>query len=1441
MLLSFSVRDERSQEMHDVEVTAEPASSVSSLLAALPVAVDDRPCFVGSEAIDPGSVLAESPVVSGVTLSIGAPGPDPRTWPPSAVGILGVIAGPDAGGTCWLPPKSHAIARNASAALRLDDQHVSRRQHAVLNINASGEATVSDVGSTDGTRVDGMEIKGPEPLTAASVVEIGENRLRWVPLPSVSLRATRSPDGRLDFDRAYAPAPGFRRSEETLPNEEASGSNVKAMVVSAAGPLVLGGAATVMTGQPTMLLFCLLGPVSAGATWFFDRKQRASRLEEQAKERAKAVAAIKAKVATEETTRRGLAPDVVDVTLMATGAGRGLWPRNADSPHGLVLRVGTVDKPAAIDLRGDPWEGFEPPVVRNVPVTADLRSVGVLGVVGPSDSTAAMVRWLLVQLATLRSPDDLRVAVVTSSDGADLAWARWLPHLSGGEASTTPAWIGNTPATRKARVEELKELVVGRLAEKGSHHDLRFAEDVVVVLDGALKLRSLPGMRQVLRDGPGVGVYTICVDRTDMNECHGLCELGGSTLRLTPTRDQPTISAIPEGLDGHAAERLARALSPMRDRLTLAGAEAAVPYPVRFLDLLGIDVPTPEDVLGLWSADEGPTTEVPLGADGSGTVSVDVARQGPHTMLGGATGAGKSILLQTLVTSLLMANRPDELNLVLVDFKGGSAFLPFVRCPHVVALIRSTGETPADVFDEAAADRVLASVRAEVRRRESMLAKYGGEIDAYWRARRRQPLEALPRLVLILDEFARVLEVSSEFLKELVNVAAKGRSLGMHLVLATQSLQGKLSAELKNNIELRITLRQNEPADSMEVLNAPDAATIPGRLRGRGMILCTKDETRQPHAFQSGYLGNPPPAEGAAPARVRIVEWAAVGMPRPEERVDHGDALTDQALVITTIEEAASRLGLRAPFRPLREPLPAVVPLEALEDMTSEPAPAGAVPFGLLDDPAAQAQPSAFLDLDGTDRLLIAGGPQSGRTTAARALITSLVTRFRPDQAHLYVVESDPDGLADYAGLPHCGAVLAPDEPDRIRRFVVWLDAEVQRRSAARFGRRTGAPDPAIVVIIDGWEHFENRSDPNFVETSLFANLREVVQAGPPLRVHVVPIGGQALMEGKMSGQYSQRLLLRFPKEDTRRQHVPSDSVRPPILKGRAVDAASGLHVQICRPEATAADLVKRATRRRKGAGRPQLGELPRHFPSMPVDTNLDELPPVEPPTPTWIPIGMGGPDVSVVGVDLFDTGPHLLLVSGPTGSGRTNAAAVVVHGLRRAGINVLVVAPPRSPLPRLVPDDFGVQVITDTTVKDIALREAAKLFGDSRYAVVMDDCDQLTITPSEAGFQDAPTLLEEISKPAALGRQALVLCGDASPILSGQRRSLARALEEVMTSGSRLLLTPGTPQTAREHGFTLETDQFLAGPPGRGYLALGQSILLAQLAFPDQKSRADT
>jgi len=1414
---------------------AEPEASVASVLAALPFQIGDEPCFVGAVRLEPGSSLAECALVPGCILTIGAPGRDSWSLLAELAGAVRVLEGPDAGQVIWLPAGRHEVSRDAAATVSLPDPQVSRR-HAELSVTVDGRASVRDLGSNNGTAVEGVEIEQSTPLPPGAALTVGNSRLEWVPLPPPARPPRRSRDGRLDFDRAFARLPALTPARVRLPEspERAAGGNRLAAVLTAlVTPMAMAAVSAYLIHNPAYLAMGLLGPAGVGMQQVLERRQRSARKRQTEQDRTQVAGSVAQTLRTQERLLRAGAPDMIDLTLVATGWRPGVWPRNARSGDGLVLRVGTGERRAEIEFDGPTWPGLPEPVLRGVPVTIDLRAAGVLGLVGPPKATTAMARSLLVQLASLRSPEDLRIVVVTAADDDELAWTAWLPHVDAGEAANVPCRVGNTAPTRRARITELRDLVIARTgADRGdaARGGARTpaGEEVVLFLDGALSLRHLPGMATVLRDGPPVGVYTVAVDQAGMNEASAECAVGetGEVL-ITRTRTEHPITARADQIGRAQAERMARALSPLRDRLTLGGAEAAVPYPVRFLNLLDLTVPTPADVLSRWAARPGPTTSVPLGADGSGTVSVDLAQQGPHTMLGGATGAGKSILLQTLVTSLLMANRPDELNLVLVDFKGGSAFLPFIGCPHVVGFIRSTGESAADVFDEAAAQRVLASVRAEVRRRESLLARYGGEIDELWRSANHPPA-TLPRLVMIFDEFARVLESSPGFLKELVNVAAKGRSLGMHLVLATQSLQGKLSPELKNNIDLRITLRQNEVADSVEVLGVPDAAAIPGRLRGRGMILCTKDEARTPTLFQSGYLGDPPPDGRAAAARVRTVDWAQTGSPRPQEQRTTDGRATDQEIAIAAVEQAAARLAVPSPFRPLLPPLPAVLNLTDLAAAATATIPATAVPYGLLDAPEAQRQPAAVLDLAGSDRLLVAGGPQSGRTTVATTLLTGLVTRFSAEQVHLYAIEREPGGLSAFASRPHCGGVFAPTEPDRIRRFIDWLEAEVDRRADQRFSLSTARVRPWIVVVIDGWEHFENRSDPTFIETSLVQSLRRVIATGPPLGVHVIPLGGQDLIAGKLSGMFAQRVVLAFPKEDTRRSYLPSGVTSPPSLPGRAVEAGTGLHLQVCwtgpDPAEAGADSPL--------PGRPGPGG-PVRFRPMPARLGFADLPAADPAAPAaWIPLGVGGSSVDPVGVDLFEDDTNLMLVSGAPGSGRTTAAVAIIHRLRAAGIGVLAVAPPRSPLPTLLPEDAGVRIVNATTIKDADLREAAAGFGEGRFAVVLDDCDQITVEPTLGKFgAEEPTLLSQLAGPGARGRYALVLCGDILPILSRRRPSLSRIVAEIAASGWRLVLCPASRSLSREYGLELEPDQLFAGPPGRGYLIKGSRPTLVQLA----------
>jgi S-DNA-T family DNA segregation ATPase FtsK/SpoIIIE len=1412
---------------HDVEIEFDPAASTSSLLAALPVDVRGRPVFAGPARLGPGGTLGESPLTAGVVISVGAPSPDLGAIPGDAAGVLRVVSGPDAGHWTWIPAGSGAVVgRGDNADLLLTDPKASR-PHAEVTVEAAlvdPAVMVRDLGSANGTTVGGVPVQGPTRLPEHGGFEIGDSLIEWIPLDRVKPGWRRSPDGRVEFTRRFHNAPEPEPATVGLPpspHESARGAVL--LMTSIGAPLAIGLVMWAMTQSIAFLAMTVITPLTFGGQHFYEKRRKKTETADFVKEQNRAKTEIATAVAAQEQIRRLNDPDELSLTLSALGALPRLWTKRLAGPDALTVRVGTRDEPAAVQLTGDRWKGLEKPKLRAVPVTVDLRATGVLGLVGDRPMVEGLARWLLVQLATRRSPEDLLLAVLSRDDGRHLRWTRWLPHLDTGLDGDAPCRIGVAPTSVMNRVRELQVLVEGRLKHAEDEQGMvSFDSDVVVVLDGAHELRNLTGMRTILTRGPEVGVYAVCLDETDINECRGRVAVGADgRLEVVRTFSAGAERATAETTTLQDAERIARLLAPLRDRAHASGAEGAIPYPVRYLDLLAIHTPTPDDVLGLWRDHPGPTTRVPLGADAQGTVDVDIAVQGPHTMLAGATGAGKSILLQTLVVSLLLHNRPDELNLLLVDFKGGAAFQSFEVCSQVVGVITSTGNTPEDTFDAAAAERVLTSIRAEVQRRERLLAAYGGEISAYLE-RRPAGEPPLPRLLMVFDEYARVLDAAPDFVKELVNVAGKGRSLGMHLLLATQSLVGKLTGEMKNNIELRISLRQNQADESMEVLDVPDAAAIPGRLRGRGLILSTKDEPRLAKPFQAGYLGAPPPTAAAPPATVRIVDWPAVGDSRPQEADTSSDQPTDQELLIAAIEQATNRLGLPRPFRPLLPALPVDLGLDTLTAVATEPCPDGALPFGLFDEPARQAQPPAVLSLTGDDRLMIAGGAGSGRSTAVRALIHSAVARYSPDDLHLYVIEQKP-GLAAYEGLPHCGGVFGPAEPGRIRNFVGWLGAETERRIAVQFD--LGERPPTLLVLIDGWELFHDPADGNSIATSMVGVLRQVISDGPKVGVHVVVACGRGPLTSKPADLFNQRLVLPFPSADVVRSQLPTGSMMPLAVRGRAADAGTGRHLQIARPEESAEVLVGRL------AVRPAVFRPARAFPPLPRRVHSADLwqrPVPADVTADWIPLGLGGPEVTPVGVDLF-AGPQSLLVSGPGKSGRSSVAATTVLGLTAIGVGCVVLCPPRSPLVELLSGRPRVAVLVGPKLSDELVRTAAQALGTERIVLVADDCESLEVTATSKNFDELPTLLEEAISPPMLGRMGLVLCGNGYALLEG-RRPLTNLTRRVLDDGTRVLLTPTVPGVAREHRIILEADQYLAGPPCRGYLAREREQLLVQL-----------
>ncbi len=785
--------------------------------------------------------------------------------------------------------------------------------------------------------------------------------------------------------------------------------------------------------------------------------------------------------------------------------------------------------------------------VGGMPVTVALAGAGNVSIVGNRETTFGLVRALIAQLATLHSPDDLQLGLVAPSTRLqEFSGFGLLPH------SILEEWDGPVPGRRVA--PDVRSMA-GLLGPELSQRAARFAArqrgaagsragsetPLIIFLDDTDRTAggmSMPHGLSPLQLGvtvvslvtervrePGETRVRLTVSEPAATDDAAEVEVGPSVWiddeRLEPALEP--MDAHPDTMSTTLFASLASRLAPLRLSVASRDGDGAGARELDALELLGIESiaqVSPEN----WPVHTNDSfLKVPVAIDDSGAiVSIDLKESahggmGPHGICIGATGSGKSEFLRTLVLSLANSHSPEDLAMILVDYKGGAAFTPFATLPHIAGLIDNLAD------DAGLIQRARASIEGEIVRRQRLLKDAGSfaSIADYRTARRELPeLAPMPHLFLVIDEFGELLTAEPEFIDLLLQIGRIGRALGIHLLLASQRIEGGRLRGLESYLSYRVGLRTFSEQESAVILETPDAFHLPA-VPGYGYL---KVDTTVYTRFKAAYVSGAVPDASQRDIDSTDEQWGVFELPtyntieasrQSLERGAPESAAPARRITSTIIDEVVRRLRAGVvPTAPIWLPvLSERFPLFQIVD-NSKRKPLH-IPLGILDDPARQAQGPWELDLTASGgHFAIIGAPQTGRSTFLRAFAAGAATTHTPREITMYGLDLTGSGLARLEGFPHVGGVATRGSREEQLRLLEELQGMLRQRedvfrshrieSLGHFrtlhaaGQLPMIISPDVVLLVDGY--YSARTE--FEE--LEAPLSDLLQRGSSFGIHLV-------------------------------------------------------------------------------------------------------------------------------------------------------------------------------------------------------------------------------------------------------------------------------------------------------------------------------------------------
>ena len=856
-----------------------------------------------------------------------------------------------------------------------------------------------------------------------------------------------------------------------------------------------------------------------------------------------------------------------------------LWNRNVNHNDFLVIRLGKgkIKYPGEIvipkerfslnedELAKLPFELYEKyKNVDNAVSSLSLFDNKLIGVIGDHDKVINVSRSMIVQIAALHSYTDVKIAYLFKErDNKKVQWMRWLPHVFSSDKKIR--YMANDYSSYQNVLYALTSELRTR-DEENENEDVKKNVPHYVVFCTAADIIDKEPIYSYMVSNKNYGfTFVLLYERMDFlpNECVQIIQSDShfsGHYSLEVTRNE-TDAVVFDQISIEEAEYFAKSISGIYVN-EMSGGE--IPTSVDFLEMMKISKLEQWDLLKQYKENRVyEKIQALLGITyGNKPMYLDIHEKmcGPHGLVAGTTGSGKSETLMTFILSLAMKYHPDEVAFVLIDYKGGGMAAPFIGMPHTAGTITNIDDEEGNgTIDENQTRRALVSIHSEIRRRQKIFNQYKlNHIDSYIRLYRDgEAKEPLPHLIIISDEFAELKKEQPEFIKELVSTARVGRSLGIHLILATQKPTGVVDDEIWSNSRFKICLRVQDKQDSMGMLKRPEAAYITGI--GRAYLQIGNDEIFE--MFQSGYAG-----AGYEPSdemilsqhnEVSMISLDGNQLVKPQ-RKNNSNLESQLDACINYIKKVAKENGIKNTRQLWLPALKKKIYLANIEEKYHVEYNDGIKALvGIIDDPEMQDQYPAIIDMLNTANLMVVGNIGVGKTYFIQTMIFSLVSHYNSKQFNFYCLDFSSRTFKKFVVLPHCGGVAYSEEEEAIEKMLQLILSIMSERkllfeekSVGNFSEYIVLEElPFISLIIDNYLMFKE------IYEELEEKVQLIIREGFKYGVQVICAGNSSGDLNYRTRQYISKIIPLYLGEKSKYMEALNTSIdyEPSEIKGRGL------------------------------------------------------------------------------------------------------------------------------------------------------------------------------------------------------------------------------------------------------------------------------------------------